>query len=128
MTSAAPDKPVDALLPGRLGLVVRLESRPGMRLPLLDCLNRYADQLNEEPSTEAFVVSLDPDDENIVWLFEWFLGEDGLNQHRTKPAFAKLMEEMPDLLSSPPGILRVDPLRMHLQRNLINESLSEGLL
>jgi quinol monooxygenase YgiN len=128
MPPKATDQPVDALLPGRLGLVVRLESKSGMRLPLLDCLNRYADQLNQEPATEGFVVSLDPDDQNIIWLFEWFLGEEGLNDHRTKPAFAKLMEEMPPLLASPPGILRVDPLRMHLQRNLINESLSEGNL
>ena len=32
---------VDALLPGRLGMVVRLVSHPGARLALLDAVNRY---------------------------------------------------------------------------------------
>ena len=63
---------VDALLPGRLGMVVRLVSHPGARLALLDAVNRYADNLEQEPGTEAFVVSLDPEDKDVAWLVEWF--------------------------------------------------------
>ena len=40
------EKSVDALLPGRLGIVVRLVSQPGARLALLDAVNRYADNLD----------------------------------------------------------------------------------
>jgi hypothetical protein len=48
-----------AVLPGRLGMEVRLVSQPGARLALLDSVNHYADNLEQELGTEAFVVSLD---------------------------------------------------------------------
>ena len=64
--------PRSVLLPGRRSLMVRLTCNDGMRPALLDVLNSYADGLGEEPGTELFVVSLDPDDETIVWLYEIF--------------------------------------------------------
>ncbi len=87
---------VDALLPGRLGMVVRLVSHPGARLALLDAVNRYADNLEQEPGTEAF------------------------DDHREAHAFAELMKELPNLLSQPPAILRMDPLRMFIQKELVD--------
>lgn len=112
-------KPVDALLPGRLGLVVRLVAQPGGRLALLDAVNRYADNLEDEPGTEAFVVSLDPDDKDVTWLIEWFSNQSAFEKHQKAKAFEILMKELPNLLSQPPGILRIDPLRMFVQRDLI---------
>jgi hypothetical protein len=32
------------------------------------------------------------------------------------------MQELPELLSQPPGILRIDPLRMFVQRDVIEGS------
>ena len=112
-------RPVDALLPGRLGLVVRLVAQPGGRLALLDAVNRYADKLEAEPGTEAFVVSLDPEDKDVAWLIEWFSNQTAFEEHRKAKAFEILMRELPTLLSQPPGILRIDPLRMFVQRDLI---------
>ena len=50
---------VDALLPGRLGMVVRLVSHPGARLALLDAVNRYAlisrtSHLEDEVSSQFY--------------------------------------------------------------------------
>ena len=116
------EKGVDALLPGRLGIVVRLVSQPGARLALLDAVNRYADHLDAEPGTEAFVVSLDPDDKDVAWLVEWFSSTEAFEDHRKAEAFKILMEELPNLLSQPPGILRIDPLRMFIQKDLVDAS------
>jgi len=116
------EKSVDALLPGRLGIVVRLVSQPGARLALLDAVNRYADHLDAEPGTEAFVVSLDPDDKDVAWLVEWFSSTEAFEDHRKAEAFKILMEELPNLLSQPPGILRIDPLRMFIQKDLVDAS------
>jgi quinol monooxygenase YgiN len=113
------EKSVDALLPGRLGIVVRLVSQPGARLALLDAVNRYADNLDAEPGTEAFVVSIDPDDKDVAWLVEWFSSNEAFEDHRKADAFKVLMEELPNLLSQPPGILRIDPLRMFIQKDLV---------
>ena len=73
--SAGDDQMRGALLPGRVGLFVRLSANPGGRTGLLDALHRYADRLASEPNTEAFVIALDPDDEDVVWLYEWFTDE-----------------------------------------------------
>ena len=114
-------QPRTALLPGRRSLMVRLTANEGMRPALLDMLNTYADGLAEEPGTELFIVSMDPDDENIVWLYEIFAGEDAENAHRSSSGFGVLMNAMPPLLNGPPAVLRTVPLRMSLQEQVLSE-------
>ena len=117
-------EPVQALLPGRRALLVRLTCTAGHRPALLDLLNTYADGLKEEPGTEVFVVSVDPDDDTIVWLYEMFKDEDAENEHRASSGFAAMMAAMPDLLGAPPAILRMEPLRMALQEGVLAEDWS----
>ncbi len=106
------------LLPDRQGLVVRLLAEPGGRPALLDALHRYIDRLPEEPATEFFCISLDPDEPEVVWLHEWFNGEDGVAAHRSAPGFGELMAELNSVLSAAPGVMRFVPLRMHLAEGL----------
>jgi quinol monooxygenase YgiN len=113
--------PAYALLAGRTGLLVRLNCRPGLRAALLDVVNRYTDGLEEEPGTEVFVVSVDPDDADVVWLYEIFRDEDAQLAHRASSGFATLMEEMPELLAQPPGVLRLDPLRLSMQPGVLTD-------
>ena len=101
--------------------MVRLTARAGMRPALLDLLNTYADGLAEEPGTELFIVSLDPGDENIVWLYEIFADEDAENAHRSSTGFGVLMNAMPPLLNGPPAVLRTVPLRMSMQEGVLSE-------
>ena len=114
-------EPRTALLPGRRSLMVRLTAVAGMRPALLDLLNTYADGLAEEPGTELFIVSLDPDDANIVWLYEIFADEEAENAHRASQGFAHLMSAMPEMLEGQPAVLRTVPLRMTQQENMFSE-------
>ncbi len=120
-TTGEPDTTHQALLPGRVGLFVRLEAVPGRRPGLLDALHRYADELSDEPGTEAFVISLDPENGDVVWLYEWFTDESALEAHRASEPLSLLMGELPELLAQPPGLLRVDPLRLHLQDAILTD-------
>ncbi len=113
-----------SLTPGRRGMLVRLTAAEGMRPALLDALHRYSDGLEEEPGTEVFIVHVDPDDANIVWLYEIFHDDDAQNDHRAAEGFAQLMSELPDMLGGPPAILRLDPLRMSLQEQVLREDLT----
>ena len=115
------EEPVQVLLPGRRSLLVRLTCLEGLRPAMLDMLNTYADGLEEEPGTEMFVVSLDPDDESIVWLYEIFKDEDAENAHRSSAGFARMMSAMPELLDGPPAVLRMEPLRMAMQETVLTE-------
>ncbi len=118
---AAASGPMTRLLPDRFGMVVRLEAHPGGRAAVLDALHRYADRLDREPATEFFVISLDPDEEEVVWLHEWFHEEAGIEAHRAAPAFGQLMKELSTTLVAPPGVMRFQPLRMHLVETLMYE-------
>ncbi len=114
---------VDAVLPGRIGLLVRIPVRGGLRPAALDVLNRYVDDLHEEPGTEAFLLCVDPDDADVVWLYEWFRDEASLEAHREAPLFARLMAELPDLVGDNPGIMRLDPLRLRMSSVLTAQTL-----
>ncbi|CAB4846561.1 unannotated protein [freshwater metagenome] len=115
--------PVDAVLPGRIGLLVRIPVQPGRRAGALDVLNRYVDDLDQEPGTEAFLVAIDPDDLDVVWLYEWFRDEAALEEHRNAPLFARLMAELPDLVAENPGIMRLDPVRLRMSSVVAAQSL-----
>ncbi len=117
-------EPSQALLPGRQGMLVRLQAEEGHRAGLLDVVHRYTDGLGDEPGTEVFIVHLDPDDEDIVWLYEVFRDDQALADHRSTSGFARLMEELPEYLASPPGVLRMDPLRMSVQQAVLAEDWS----
>jgi quinol monooxygenase YgiN len=114
--SDEPDTSVSALLPGRVGLFVRLVCKAGARTAALDITNRYIDSLAAEPGTEAFIVAVDPNEADILWLYEWFTDDDALTAHRASRPFHEMMSELPGVLAAPPALIRVDPLRMHLQR------------
>ncbi len=113
--------PVQALLPGRKAMVVRLTSRAGMRPALLDALNTYADGLAEEPGTEVFMVSLDPENEDLVWLTEVFKDDEAEDEHRSSRGFATMITELNSLLEEPPAVLRMEPLRLVMQETLLEE-------
>jgi quinol monooxygenase YgiN len=108
------DPVVDAVLPGRIGILVRIPVLPGLRAAALDVLNRYVDDLDSEPGTEAFMVCVDPQDEDVVWLYEWFRDEAALAEHRDAPLFQWLMSELPELVGENPGLMRLDPLRLRM--------------
>jgi quinol monooxygenase YgiN len=108
--------PVGALLPGRVGLFVRLICKQGGRAAVLDAVNRYMDDLTAEPGTEVFVLAVDPDEADVVWLYEWFRDDEALQAHRSSEPFHALMRELPAGLGAPPAMIRIDPLRVHLQR------------
>lgn len=113
--------PVDSLIPGRIGRVVRLAAKPGMRPALLDLVHQYIDALPvQEPGTEMFLVSTDPGAADVVWLIEWFRDAEAEREHRSSEAFAELMELMPALLESPPGLVAFSPVRMHMTRNVLD--------
>lgn len=121
MDHDSPDEPLQVLLPGRRSLLVRLTCKEGMRPAMLEILNTYADGLDEEPGTEMFVVSLDPDDESIVWLYEIFKDVEAEEAHRSSSGFARMMSTMPEYLDGPPAVLRMEPLRMAMQETVLAE-------
>jgi quinol monooxygenase YgiN len=118
------NEPRQLFIAGRKSALIRLTCSAGMRPALLEVLNTYVDSLADEPGTEMFMVHLDPDDENNVWLYETFLDDNAAVAHRSTEGFAKMMNDMPPLLEGPPAILRMEPLRMSVQESVLTEDWS----
>jgi quinol monooxygenase YgiN len=68
------------------------------------------------------MVCVDPHDEHVVWLYEWFRDEEALQAHREAPLFHRLMGELPDLVGENPGLMRLDPLRLRMTSALTANS------
>jgi quinol monooxygenase YgiN len=118
------NEPRQLFIAGRKSALIRLTCAAGMRPALLEVLNTYVDSLADEPGTEMFMVHIDPDDENNVWLYETFLDDSAALAHRSTAGFAKLMNDMPPLLDAPAAILRMEPLRMSVQESVLTEDWS----
>lgn len=117
--SKSDDVPAGALLPGRVGLFVRLVCQPGARTAALDVINRYMDRLGEEPGTEAYIVAVDPESGDAIWLYEWFRDTEALEAHRNSEPFAEMITELTPVVETPASMMRIDPLRVHLHRAVV---------
>ena len=117
-------EPRQIFITGRKSALIRLTCAAGMRPALLEVLNTYVDSLADEPGTEMFMVHLDPDAANNVWLYETFLDDKASLAHRETQGFITMMNDMPALLEGPPAILRMEPLRMSVQESVLTEDWS----
>lgn len=117
-------EPRQVLLPGRIGMLVRVVAKEGMRPAMLELLNTYADGLASEAGTEVYLMSTDPQNADIVWLYEVFKDQAAQAAHQSSDGFVRLMETMPELLAEPPAILPMEPLRISVQDDMFKEDWS----
>lgn len=95
-----------------VGLLVRLEAKPGKESALAEFLTGgLALALKEPETTVWFALRFGP---KTFGIFDAFPGEPGRQAHLSGPIAAALMEKAPDLLAQPPTIERVDVLAAKL--------------
>jgi quinol monooxygenase YgiN len=85
-----------------VGLLVRLEAKPGREQDVENFLRSGLVLANDEPETLVwFAVRLGP---STFAIFDAFPDEDGRQAHLNGKVAAALMEHADDLLSEPPAI------------------------
>lgn len=95
-----------------LGLLVRLEAKPGKEEEVENFLRGGLAVVEEEPATIAwFAIRLGP---TTFGIFDAFPDEGGRQAHLTGRVAAALMAKAPDLLAQPPAIEKVDVLAAKL--------------
>ena len=57
-------------------------------------------------------------------MYELFRDERAENAHRAASGFADLLAGVTELLSGPPAILRMDPIRMAVQEGVLTQDWS----
>ncbi len=95
-----------------LGLLVRLEAKPGKEEEVENFLRGGLAIVDEEPATIAwFAIRLGP---TTFGIFDAFPDEAGRQAHLTGRVAAALMAKAPDLFAQPPAIEKVDVLAAKL--------------
>jgi len=91
-----------------VGLLVRLEAKPGKETEVAAFISAALSLAQQEPATTAwFALRLGP---STFGIFDTFPNEDGRQRHLTGPIAAALMAKASDLFSVPPVIEMVDVL------------------
>jgi quinol monooxygenase YgiN len=96
----------------RVGLLARLEAKPGKESDVAQLLTSALSLANaEEATTVWFALKLGP---STFGIFDAFADEAGRQAHLSGQIAAALMAKAPELLSQPPAIERVDVLAAKL--------------
>jgi quinol monooxygenase YgiN len=95
-----------------VGLLVRLEAKPGREDEVASFLEGALPLVEQEPATVAwFALRLGP---STFGIFDVFPDDAGRKAHLSGAVAAALMERAPDLFAEPPAIDEVDVLAAKL--------------
>jgi quinol monooxygenase YgiN len=96
----------------RVGLLVRLEAKPGKEAAVEEFLKGGLAVVLKEPATTTwFSIRMG---QSTFWIFDTFPNDAGRQAHLAGKVAAALMEKTPELLSQPPSIEKVDVLALKL--------------
>lgn len=90
----------------KVGLLVRLEAKPGKEQAVEDFLNSGLALVQEEPETITwYAIKIGP---STFGIFDTFEGESGRKAHLSGKVAEALMANAPDLLAENPVIEQID--------------------
>jgi quinol monooxygenase YgiN len=92
------------------GALLQLTARPGERDDVLRVLTNYAHTLDGEPGTLLFAVAADPEDPDLIWLWEEFADANAVQSHFQHDFFRALQLELADLLAEPISVRPLAPV------------------
>jgi quinol monooxygenase YgiN len=96
----------------KVGLLVRLEAKPGKERELEEFLKSGLALVEEEPQTTVwFGIRMG---KSTFGIFDAFADESGRQAHLNGSVAAALMAKAPDLLAQPPVIENIDVLAAKL--------------
>ena len=88
---------------GQIAVFAKLTAKAGQRDALLEAMQPLIQcALDEEPGTVTYAVHTMPDDEDAIWLYEVFDGQDGLQTHAANETRLKAVgDKVGTLLAGP---------------------------
>ena len=96
----------------KVGLLVRLQAKPGKEADVAAFLKQGLPLAQQEPATTAwFALQLGP---STFGIFDVFPDDSGRQAHLSGPIAAALMAKASELLAQPPVIEKVDILAAKL--------------
>ena len=91
------------------GALLQLTAQDGKRDELLRVLGNYVHTLDGEPGTSLFAAAADPNDADLVWVWEEFADSAAVREHFEHDFFRALQLELADLLAEPVAVRPLAP-------------------
>jgi quinol monooxygenase YgiN len=104
------------------GALLQLTARDGQRDDLLRVLGNYLRTLQDgEPGTTLVSVAADPNDSDLVWVWEEFADPAAVQAHFEHDFFRALQLELADLLAQPVAVRPLAPIGRHVSGGVTAE-------
>jgi quinol monooxygenase YgiN len=84
----------------------RFAARPGLGEEVLALLDDASRAAAEEPGTITYTVHVDPNDGDVVWMYELYSSPEAQAAHSSSEATAKLRAGVAGLLAEPLSVSR----------------------
>ena len=91
------------------GAVLQMTTQPGKRDEVIRIITNYAGTLDGEPGTTLFAAAADPNDDDMIWLWEEFANGEAVQQHFEHDFFRALQMELSELLAEPASVRPLAP-------------------
>jgi quinol monooxygenase YgiN len=96
------------------GALLQMTAQEGKRDELMRVLTNYVNTLDGEPGTALFAAAADPNDEDLVWVWEEFADSAAVRDHFEHDFFRALQLELADLLAEPVAVRPLGPIARHV--------------
>jgi quinol monooxygenase YgiN len=103
------------------GALLQLTARPERRNELVRVMRNYLHTLDGEPGTTLVTVALDPDEDDVVWVWEEFADAAAVQAHFEHDFFRALQLELADLLASPVLVRPMAPVARRVNPSVPTE-------
>ena len=90
-------------------LFVKMVFQPGKRDEVITALEAMLPVVESEPGTLVYSFHRDAGNEDVVWIFELYTGDDALTVHGGSDAMAALFGTLGGLMAEPPMMVMATP-------------------
>lgn len=93
----------------KISVIVRIPLKSGTKDQLLAAYSPMFERVNDEVGTEVYILSEDPADDNVVWMFELYRDSEAMGAHNSD-VLAALIADVNELVDGEAEINILNPL------------------
>ncbi|MEU6701882.1 antibiotic biosynthesis monooxygenase [Pseudonocardia sp. NPDC046786] len=90
----------------RIAQFARFSAKPGRGTEVVEALEEAFLAAESEPGTQVYAIHVQPDDPNVVWMYELYESEQAQRSHSGSQATAALRAAVGELLDEPLTVTR----------------------
>lgn len=94
----------------KVAVWARIPVQPGKRDEMVTVLQTALATAEDEPGTTYYILHEDPKDENVLYFYELYTGQEALQAHMGSDAFKALGPSIAPYLAGRPELSFVTPL------------------